>query len=175
MKSLVVASLLLAVPSLASAQDWEWRLDHRNQPSVLVGAAYEHLLVTGGDEADERNEGAGVVDVAFGIPVTDDGGEAFVGVRVGRGGGETRLVAPHLFYRVYAGDYEWKTFFDAGVMLRIEPLVAPSARVGLGAQYDFHENWGAYLAAGASIGYGGGLEVGGDVGAGLQFRFGTAG
>ena len=153
-----------------------WRLDHRNQPSVLAGAAFEQLLVTGADEAEEELGGPGaLLDLAFGIPVTDEGGEAFVGLRVGTGDGRTRLVAPHLFYRVYAGDEAWKTYFDAGVLLRVEPLVAGAARIGLGTQYDFHENWGAYLAAGGSIGYGEGLQVGVDVGAGVQFRFGTAG
>ena len=55
------------------------------------------------------------------------------------------------------------------------PLLGVAARIGLGVQYDFHENWGTYLGAGASLGYGSGLQVGADIGVGLQFRFGTAG
>jgi len=177
MKSLAVAICLVAAPGLAAAQEeWGgWRLDHRNQPAVLVGPAFENLIVTAADDDQARSEPGGLVDLAFGLPVTDEGGELYLGLRVGGGGGERRLVAPHLFYRAYAGHEAWKTYFDAGALLRIEPLVAVAARIGLGVQYDFHENWGAYLGAGGSLGYGQGLQVGLDAGAGVQFRFGTAG
>lgn len=173
MKSFAAAAILVAAPSVATAQEIEWRLDHRNQPSIVGGLAFEQLIVTASSK-HEGNDGAGVFDIAFGLPVNDEGAEAFLGLRVGAGE-DTRLVAPNIFYRVYAGEEAWKTYFDAGLMLRIEPLVAPSARIGLGLQYDFHENWGAWVGTGASVGYGQGLQVGIDGGAGLQFRFGTAG
>ena len=174
-RGLVAAAALAILPAPASAQEIEWRLDHRNQPSILAAVLYEQLIVTASDEAEEGSTPGAVVDLAAGIPLNDEGGELFLGVRVGKGGGETRLVAPHLFYRVYGGQEEWKTFFDAGVLLRVEPLLAATARIGIGVHYDFHENWGAYLAAGPSIGVGDALLVGLDAGLGLQFRFGTAG
>lgn len=179
MRRLALLAFPLVAPSAALAQGIEWRLDHRNQPSILVGGAVEELIVTG---ADEEGTATGVVaDIAFGFPGNAEGGEFFVGLRVGEGqeidgeGRELRLVAPHVFYRVYGGLEEWKTFFDVGAMLRIDPLLVPSARVGLGLQWDFHENWGTWLAAGGSIGYGDALVAGLDLGIGLQFRFGTAG
>ncbi len=136
---------------------------------------FEQLITTAGDESEEGSEPGAVADLALGLPVNEEGGEVFLGLRLGTGAGERRLVAPHLFYRAYAGEEAWKTFFDAGLLLRIEPLLVGAARLGFGLQYDLHENWGAYLATGASLGYGDALQVGIDVGAGLQFRFGTAG
>lgn len=171
---LTLVSLALA-PGGAGAQEWEPpRLDHRNQPAILATLLYEPLLVTA-SEAYERSEQAAVADLAFGLPLDEEGSEGYLGLRIGAGEQERRLVAPHLFYRRYHGYEEWKTFFDAGLMLRVEPLVALAARIGLGAQYELDENWGVLLTGGASIGYGQGLQIGVDVGLGLQFRFGNAG
>jgi len=175
-RALLIAAALALLPGAAGAQAIEWRLDHRNQPSILAGVLYEQLIVAAADDSDEEGSRPGAVaDLAFGLPLNDEGGELFLGLRAGRGDHENRLVAPHLFYRVYGGAEAWKTFFDAGLLLRIEPLWAVAARIGIGVQYDFHENWGAWLGAGPSIGYGDAVQVGIDAGLGVQFRFGTAG
>jgi len=179
-RRLLTTILCLAAPAGAAAQAIEWRLDHRNQPSVLGGVLFEELVATASNEFEGSFSGA-LADLAVGVPLDDEGGELFLGARLGTGadpdgtGRARRLVAPHLFYRSYAGEEAWKTWFDAGLLLRIEPLVAPSARVGIGVQYDFHENWGAWAGAGASVGYWDALLVGVDAGVGVQFRFGTAG
>ena len=171
--ALALAFLLL--PGAAPAQEWEPpRLDHRNQPAILASILYEPLLVTASEE-HELGAQAAVVDLAFGLPLDEEGGEGYLGLRIGAGEEGRRLVAPHLVYRSYGGDEEWKTFFDAGLMLRIEPLVALAGRIGIGTQYELDENWGVFLAGGASVGYGQGLQIGVDVGLGLQFRFGNAG
>lgn len=176
----ILAAALLAslvVPAGASAYvDDEPRLDHRNQPSILTGVSFEHLMVSGrGDGKENPKISGGLFDLSVGMPLDEDGGEAFVGVRLGGGEGGARVVAPYLFYRGYAGWDEWKTFFDAGLFLRIEPLVAVGGRLGVGMQYDFNEHLGTYLAAGAGLGYGEGLQVSVDLGVGLQIRFGTPG
>lgn len=175
---LVLPALALLLPGAAAAYEWEepLRLDHRNQPSVLGAVSFEQLIVTGREKGEEAPKGPGaLVDVAVGLPLDEEGGEGFLGVRAGGGEGGARIVAPYLFYRGYAGEDEWKTFFDAGALLRIEPLWAVAARLGVGVQYDFAENLGTYFAAGASVGYGEGLQVGLDAGLGLQLRFGTPG
>lgn len=178
-QTLLVAlvSACLLGPSTAFAwDDDEFRLDHRNQPSVLAGASFEYLMVSGrGEGKDNPKIPGGLFDLAFGLPLDEDGGAAFLGVRIGGGEGGARVIAPHLFYRGYAGFDEWKTFFDAGLFLRIEPLVAVGGRLGVGVQYDFNEHLGSWLGAGAGLGYGQGLQVSVDVGAGLQIRFGTPG
>lgn len=173
--------LLAAVPLLLSTRaqafvDEEMRLDHRNQPSILTGLSFEQLLVSGRGEGKENPKvPGGLFDLSVGMPLNEDGGEGFVGLRLGGGEGGTRVVAPYVFYRGYAGFDEWKTFFDAGVFLRIEPLVAVGGRLGVGVQYDFTEHLGTFVGAGVGLGYGQGLQVSPDLGAGLQIRFGTPG
>jgi hypothetical protein len=171
---LLPAVLLLALPAIASAGYEEPRLDHRDQPSLLGGAVLEHLIV---DRAGEETDaGTGVVgEVAWGVPLSDEGGEGFVGLRAGAGfDGEARL-APFALYRGYYGDEAWKTFFDVGVFVRVEPVWGGGARVGFGIQHDPTENLGLYAGIGGGLAYGEGLQVSIDCTAGLQLRFGTPG
>lgn len=170
-----------ALLSLLLAAEYAWveegpRLDHRGQPSIYLAATFEELAITGRSGASA----GGLADVALGLPVTDEGGVIVIGGRVGTGeplaGERLRLVAPYAAYRGYAGgDEPWKTFFDAGVMLRLQPAVGAGVRVGGGVQYDLGENLGAFLGAGIGLAGGEGVHLHGDVSLGVQLRFGSAG
>ncbi|HWV39666.1 MAG TPA: hypothetical protein VN033_14450 [Vulgatibacter sp.] len=169
----LAAALALAAPGTASA--WE-RLDHRGQPSITLSPGYEHLIRPGRSGEKTTSSPGGFAELAFGLPGGDDGGEGLFGLRWGAGqGGESRLVAPFVAYRIFAGDEEWKTFFDVGAFARIQPVWAVGARLGAGVQYDFTQSFGAFFAAGGAAGLGDGLQVGFDAGLGLQLRFGTPG
>lgn len=163
----------LAAPSDAAA--WE-RLDHRGQTSFTLVPGYEHLIRPGRTGERTRSNPGAFGELSFGLPGGDDGGEGILGLRYGAGaGGESRLVAPFIAYRVFAGDEEWKTFFDVGAFARIEPIWGVGTRLGAGVQYDFSQAWGIFLATGGSVGIGDGFHVGFDAGLGLQVRFGTPG
>lgn len=172
----VVVALLL-VPFPAAAVDyWDGpRLDHRGQPSLVAGAVLEHLIV---DRAGEDVEtGTGIAaEVAWGVPLNDEGGEGFLGVRGGAGfdGGEARL-SPFALYRSYYGDEAWKTYFDVGAFVRIEPAWGGGARLGFGLQYDPTEHLGVFAGLGGGIAFGDGLQANVDFQSGLQLRFGTPG
>src|SRR4051794_36281855 len=89
-----------------------------------------------------RSSPGGSFELAWGVPLNDDGGEGFIGVRAGLGerfdhprSTEHRLVAPFVKYRGFAGgDETWKTFLDVGAQLRIQPIVAGIVRFGAGVQ-----------------------------------------
>lgn len=169
----LAVSLVLVSPGAAAA--WE-RLDHRGQPSVTLSPGYEHLIRPGRSGEKTASSPGAYAELAYGLPGGDDGGEGLLGLRWGGGaGGESRLVAPFLAYRVYAGDEEWKTFFDVGAFARIQPVWAVGARLGAGVQYDFTQSFGVFLATGGAAGLGDGFQVGFDAGLGLQLRFGTPG
>lgn len=169
------AVLALALPGSAAAAYTfeEARLDHRGQPSLFVAPVLEHLIVDRTGEETETGTGL-LAEVAWGVPLSDEGGEGLVGLRAGAGldDGEARL-APFARYRGYYGDEAWKTFFDVGVFVRVEPVWGGGARLGFGTQYDPTENLGLFAGLGGGIAYGDGLQASIDFLAGLQLRFGT--
>lgn len=171
MKRFPLLALLLGMPMPAAAQ-LEPRLDHLDQYSLEASLVFEQLFVTGrDDEEDEQTPGA-LVDVAFGIPVGDDVARVLFGARFGIDADDRlRLALPSVVLRTYAGWEEWKTFLDVGAFSRIQPDWALGARLGLGVQYEFSPNLGAFAGAGTSIGYGEGLQIGVELSAGLQTRF----
>ncbi len=169
----VAALACLLAPEFASAFE---RLDHRDQPSISVTPGYEHLILAARGDKDTRSEPGAFAELAFGLPGGEEGGEGIFGLRLGVGPDEgNRLVAPYVAYRNFAGDEEWKTFFDIGAFSRILPVWGLGVRVGAGVQYDFTQSVGAFLATGGSVAYGEGLQVAYDVGVGLQLRFGSPG
>jgi hypothetical protein len=175
-RSLLVAVLLLLPLPAAAIEYWEGpRLDHRGQPSLLVAPAIEHLIV-GRPGEDTETGTALVADVAWGMPLTEEGGEGFVGVRAGAGfsDGDLRL-APFALYRGYYGDDAWKTYFDVGAVVRIEPVWGGGVRLGFGLQYDPTENLGFFAGLGGGIAFGDGLQTNVDFQSGLQLRFGSPG
>jgi hypothetical protein len=167
--------LLLPLPA-AAVEYWEGpRLDHRGQPSLLVAPALEHLIVARAGE--DTDTGTGVVaDVAWGVPLTDEGGEGFVGLRAGTSlsGAELRL-APYALYRGYYGDDAWKTYFDVGAFVRVEPVWGGGVRLGFGLQYDPTEHLGWFAGLGGGIAFGDGLQTSVEFQSGLQLRFGSPG
>lgn len=171
--AVLLGTAVLAAPATAPA--WE-RLDHRGQPSFTVSPGYEHLIRPGRNGENTTSTPGGYGELAYGLPGGDEGGEGIFGLRWGAGaGGESRLVAPFLAYRVFAGDEEWKTFFDVGAFARIRPVWAAGARLGAGVQYDFTQNVGVFFSAGGSAGLGDAFLLGFDAGLGLQLRFGVPG
>ena len=169
------AVLLLALPASAAAQWDEPRLDHRGQPSLVVGPVLEHLIV--GRAGEETETGTGVAaEGAWGVPLTDEGGEGLVGLRAGAAlDGDQARLAPFALYRGYYGDEDWKTFFDVGVFVRIEPVWGGGARLGFGVQHDPAEHLGIFAGIGGGLAFGDGLQANVDFLAGVQLRFGSAG
>ncbi|AKU91746.1 hypothetical protein [Vulgatibacter incomptus] len=166
-----------ALPASGQAVSYLPILDHRDQPSLTLTSGFEHLVLSGRKSSDRTSSEPGAfADLAFGLPASDEGGEGILGLRIGTGPDEgTRLVAPYLAYRVFAGYDEWKTFFDIGAFARLLPVWGAGARLGVGVQYELSENAGLFVATGGSAAYGDGLQVGFDVGLGLQLRFGDPG
>lgn len=174
----LLASILSLAPTVASAAylfEDEPRLDHRGQPSVFVAPVLEQLTV---DRAGEETDmGTGLLcEMAWGVPLSDEGGEGLVGLRAGAGlDGSGARLAPFVLYRGYFGVDAWKTYFDAGVFVRLEPVWGGGARLGFGVQHDPSEHVGLFAGAGGGIAYGDGLQTSVDLLAGLQLRFGTPG
>lgn len=168
-------AFIVLLPGIASAYDYE-RLDHRDQTSLSVTPGYEHLTISGRAERRSTTEHGAFADLSFGLPGGLDGGQGIFGLRLGAGPDHgARLAAPYLGYRSFAGDDEWKTFFDASAFGRILPVWGLGVRLGAGVQRELSQHVGVFLATGGSVAFGDGLQVGYDVGLGLQFRFGLPG
>jgi len=171
----LAAALLALAPGPASAQSY-LRLDHRDQSSLSVTPGYEYLTLSGRSGQRSSTEHGAFADLGFGLPVGRDGGQGIFGLRAGAGTDRgARLVAPYLGYRSYAGDEEWKTFFDASAFGRILPVWGVGVRLGAGVQHELSQHLGLFFATGGSVAFGEGLQVGYDVGLGLQVRFGLPG
>lgn len=176
--SFLAASLgiLLASTAASAAAAPHLRLDHRDQSSISVSPGYEHLIISGRSEKRSITEPGAFTDLSFGLPGGVEGGQGFFGIRVGMGSelGE-RLAAPYVGYRSFAGDWEWKTFFDVSAFGRILPIWGVGARIGAGVQRELSQHVGIFFSTGGSVAGGDGLQVGYDLGIGLQLRFGEPG
>lgn len=169
----LAAVLLWALPSGATAFE---RLDHRGQPALSVLPGFEHLILSGKSGEKTISEPGAFAELSFGLPGTMEGGQAILGLRLGQGETEgTRLVAPSIAWRSYAGEEEWKSFFDVGAFGRILPVWGAGLRIGVGMQYELSQHLGVYFATGGSVAFGEMLQVGYDLGLGLQLRFGEPG
>src|SRR5690606_15868758 len=158
----VLAVLLGASPLAALAE----------APALHANLAYEHLVVARAGEKSISEPGL-VADLAFGIPLGSQAHLGNVGLRVGKGE-EGDRIAPHLFLRVLGGDERWKTFFDLGLLGRIQPSWSAGMRMGIGVQRELNEFLGLYAVAGAAAGFGEAFHIGFDGGIGLQLRFGSS-
>lgn len=175
--SLPIALLALAPTAASAAYAFEdgSRLDHRGQPSLLAAPALEHLIVDRAGRKTRASTGL-LGEAAWGFPLSDEGGEGLLGLRAGVGldGGETRL-APFALYRGYFGDDAWKTYFDIGAFVRVEPVWGGGVRMGFGVQHDPSEHVGLFAGAGGGLAFGDGLQASIDLLAGVQLRFGPPG
>lgn len=160
--ALALPVLLCALPATAAARG----------PAVHGHLVYEHLVIATSGEKSLSVPGL-AADLAIGLPLGHESTFGNLGLRVGRGE-EGDRIAPHLFLRVLGGDERWKTFFDVGLLARIQPSWSAGARMGIGVQRELNEFVGLYATAGGSAGFGSGFHIGFDGGIGLQFRFGSS-
>lgn len=160
LRFLLVALLGTSLPLMAEAQ----------APALQGQVVYEHLVIAGGGEAGVSAPGA-VADLAVALPLGSEASFLNFGLRAGMGEEGERL-APQLFLRVLGGDETWKTFFDLGLLGRIQPSWSVGPRMGIGIQREFGRHLGVYAMAGGSAGFGSRFHIGFDGGIGLQIRFG---
>lgn len=139
-------------------------------PFVHGNLVYEHLILTGGGEESLTAPGF-IADLALALPWGTEGTSGNLGLRVGAGE-EGARIAPHLFLRVAGGDETWKTFFDVGILVRLQPSWSAGTRMGIGLQRELGRNMGVFVAAGGSAGFGQRFHIGFDGGIGFQLRFG---
>ncbi len=141
-------------------------------PAVHGHLVYEHLVLSGGGERSQSTPGL-VADLSLGLPMGNESVLGNLGLRVGAGEEGQRL-APHLFLRVLGGDETWKTFFDVGLLARLEPSWSAGARMGIGLMRELGRHVGIFVAAGGSAGFGERRHIGFDGGIGFQLRFGSS-
>lgn len=137
---------------------------------VHAQAGYEHLVVAKMGERSASAPGA-FADLALALPMGSESRLLNVGLRAGRGE-EGDRIAPHAFLRVLAGHEEWKTFFDLGVLARLQPSWSVGPRMGIGAAFELGGGLAIYAIAGGATGFGSRFHVAFDGGIGLQLRFG---
>lgn len=141
--------------------------------SIFTGVLFEQLTLAGGGEASSSTPGL-AAEVGAGLPLSDRDLLGVLALRVGMDDERDPRLATHLFLRTSAGHDDWKTFFDAGLLARIQPAWSVGARLGIGLQHELSEHVGLFLTAGGTAGYGERFHVSFDGGLGLQVRFGAS-
>jgi len=171
--ALLAAALGAAAPLGAGALEQRW--DHRDQHGPLAEVLILHDTVA---EAGRPTESfwRPALRLAYGLDVTGEGGELFLGVQVAPSSSDPvrqgERVAVDARYRGYFGLEEWKTFFEAGLASTVATRFSIGPLLRIGVQYELSRAVGFFAAAGFSTAFGEMriASAGGSVGAQLRFE-----
>lgn len=171
--ALLAAGCALAVWANASGA-LEPRFDHRDQVGLVgeVGASSVTATVGGGQSRSSFD--VPTLELAFSFDVTGEGDELLLGGSYGPLAQESAGAPSWVLdgrYRGYFGQEEFKTFFEAGLVLPVAPRIAVGPRLGFGVMYDFNRSAGLFALLGASTAFGEfrGFSLG--LGLGFQWRW----
>lgn len=164
MRPLLLLILLLAAPTVASAQSYE---EHR-AVSLLVGPGLGYTNTLSGDRAVA---GPGVLlDVGGSLTVGYDRDEVFLLARAGLGEAGKGGALIGGFRSVFGRD-AWQTFFDVGATVRLFSGTWAGPRLGFGVRRTLSDQLSLYGGLGLSLGFGSGLRVDAEALTGLQWSF----
>lgn len=168
-------ALALALGAAAGrAGALEPRFDHRDQYGLVAEVDASRATATVGGGLSRSSFDVASLRLAFSFEVTGEGDEIMVGGSFSPLVHSDSAASAWLLdarYRGYFGHEEFKTFFDAGLVVPLAPRVAAGPRLGFGVIYDFSRSIGLFASLGAATAFGEFRGFSFGLGIGAQWRW----